>query len=273
MSSASRERVLRRDRLLIVLAVAALAALAWMHVLWLAGDMNMAGMDMTGFRMIPAGIAMMAPTMAPWSAFEFIIVFLMWSVMMVGMMLPSVTPMLLIQARVARRATEQKQPFAATAWFAAGYLAAWIAFALAATLAQWALERASLLTSEMQIARNVAGAIILTLIGAYQWTPAKDTCLAYCQSPLFFIQRHGGFGRDAAAALRLGALHGAYCVGCCWALMALLFVAGVMNVTWIAAITNFILAEKLIPAGRLLSRAAGLGCLAVGLWWLASGLR
>ena len=122
-------------------------------------------------------------------------------------------------------------PFAATAWFVGGYLLAWIAFSLAVTSAQWALERAALLTPTMASASNILGGVVLIVAGLYQWTPLKEACLLHCQSPLTFILRRGGFRSDPAAALALalGAPHGIYCIGCCWALMVLLFVGGVMS--------------------------------------------
>ncbi len=145
MTEALLEVLLRRDRIIVAAALAALTALAWTDVLWLAADMGMGGMDMTGFRMIPAGIGIMAPALAPWQAIEFAYVFAMWAVMMIGMMTPSAAPMILIYARVGRQASAQGKPFAATGWFATGYLLTWVGFALVATVAQWALERTALL--------------------------------------------------------------------------------------------------------------------------------
>ena len=139
------------------------------------------------------------------------------------------------------------KPLAATGWFAAGYLLAWIGFSLAATLLQWVLEREALLDPRMAIASNLLGAIVLIAAGVYQWTPLKDVCLAQCQSPLRFLMRHGGFRSDLRGCLLLGLRHGAYCVGCCWVLMALLFVVGVMNVLWIALLALLVLLEKLTP--------------------------
>jgi predicted metal-binding membrane protein len=141
MTDTAIEAVLRRDRAIVAAALFVLAGLAWAYMLWLAADMNMGGMDMSGFRIIPAGRAMMVPTTAPWNATEFALVFAMWAVMMVGMMTPSAAPTILIYARVGRQAAQQGKPFAASSWFASGYLLAWIGFALAATFAQWALER------------------------------------------------------------------------------------------------------------------------------------
>ena len=270
MTDGALETVLRRDRLVVAGALAAIAALAWGYVLWLAADMDMGGMDMTAFRMIPAGIGIMAPTNAPWKAIEFAFVFVMWAVMMVGMMAPSAAPMLLIYARVGRQAKAQSKPFAATGWFAAGYFLAWIGFSLAATLVQWAIERAALLDSQMASASNVLGGVILIAAGVYQWTPLKDVCLANCQSPFWFLMRYGGFRGDVPGCLLLGLRHGLYCVGCCWVLMALLFVGGVMNVLWIALLALLVLLEKVTPFGRWIARAAGAACVAAGAWLLLS---
>src|SRR5499426_3903095 len=149
MVKAALETVLRRDRIVVAAALAVLAALAWAYVLWLAADMNMGGMDMTGFRMIPAGIGIMAPADTPWRAMEFAFVFAMWAVMMVGMMTPSAAPMILMYARVGRQGKAAGKPLAAAGWFAAGYFLAWIGFSLLATLVQWGVERAALLDSRM----------------------------------------------------------------------------------------------------------------------------
>jgi predicted metal-binding membrane protein len=222
--------------------------------------------------MIPAGMGLMMPANAPWTSMEFAFVFVMWAVMMIGMMTPSAAPMILIYARVGRQAAQQAKPLVASAYFAAGYLVTWIGFALAATLAQWALERSALLTPTMVGASDVFAGAVLIGAGVYQWTPLKDACLRQCQAPWLFIQRHGGFRPDAMGALVLGVRHGAYCIGCCWALMALLFVGGVMNVLWIAAIAILVLAEKAVPAGRVIPRIAGAGLLAGGAWLLAQAL-
>ena len=272
MADVTLEAILRRNRAIVAAALIVLTALAWSYLLWLVADMDMGGMDMSGFRMIPTGMSLMKPATAPWNAIEFAFVFVMWVVMMVGMMMPSATPMILLYARVGGQAANTGEALAATWWFAAGYLLIWTAFALAATFAQWVLERASLLTPTMAGSGVVFGGIVMIAAGLYQWVPLKDACLRQCQAPWLFIQRHGGFRGDALGSLVLGARHGMYCVGCCWALMALLFVGGVMNVLWIAAITIFVLAEKIVPAGRAISRIAGLGFFAWGVWLLTQAL-
>jgi predicted metal-binding membrane protein len=164
MSAGALEFVLRRDRAVIAAALVVLTALAWAYLLWLADDMAMGGMDMTGFRMIPAGMGLMMPASAPWQSIEFAFVFAMWVVMMIGMMTPSATPMVLLYARVGRQAAMQGKPFAASGWFLGGYLVAWAVFALAATVAQWALERVALLTPRMESANDIFGGLVL--IGA-----------------------------------------------------------------------------------------------------------
>jgi predicted metal-binding membrane protein len=264
MTDSALETVLRRDRVIVGGAIALIAALAWAYVLWLASDMDMGGMDMTDFRMIPAGIGLMMPASEPWRAVEFAYVFVMWAVMMVGMMAPSAAPMILMYARVARQGRAQGKPFAATGWFAAGYVIAWSGFSLAATFLQWGIERAALLDSKMVMSSSLLGAIVLIAAGVYQWTPLKDVCLAQCQSPFLFLMRHGGFRADVRGCLLLGLRHGGYCVGCCWILMALLFVGGVMNALWIALLALLVLLEKVAPFGRWIARAAGVGCVAAG---------
>jgi predicted metal-binding membrane protein len=134
---------------------------------------------------------------------------------------------------------------------------------------QWAVERAALLDSRMASASNAFGAIVLIAAGVYQWTPLKDVCLAQCQTPLQFLMRHGGFRGDVPGCLLLGLRHGAYCVGCCWVLMALLFVGRVVNVLWIALLALLVLLEKLTP-GRWVPRVAGAVCVAAGAWLLLS---
>jgi len=261
------EAVLRRDRAIIITALVIITAVAWADIVWLANDMWMGGMDMTGFRMIPAGQGWMMPVSAPWQPIEFVAVFVMWVVMMIGMMTPSVAPMILIYARIGRQAGGEGQPLAVSAWFVLGYLLSWTTFSLAATSAQWALERAALLTPMMESVSNILGATALIVAGLYQWTPFKDACLSYCQTPLGFILRYG-FRREAIGALALGFRHGLYCIGCCWALMVLLFVAGVMNLFWIAALSALVLVEKVVPFGRLVPRIAGIAFIAGGVWLL-----
>jgi len=278
MSGTVLETVLRRDRAVIASALAVLVLMAWAYIFWLARSMDregrgataeMPGMAMPGEAADPGSLM---PAMHEWSGAEFVFTFVMWAVMMVGMMTPSAAPMILIYARVGRHAALTGKPLAATGFFAGGYLIAWSMFALIATLGQWGLDRWLFLTPAMSSASTALSGIIFIAAGIYQWTPQKDACLANCQSPLFFIQRHGGFRRSAFGSMSIGFKHGLYCSGCCWALMGLLFVGGVMNVLWIAAIATFVLAEKLLPVGRLLSRTAGVAMILGGAWLLTTNV-
>jgi predicted metal-binding membrane protein len=268
MNTSALEAILRRDRAIIIASLTALTALAWSDLVWLANDMAMDGMDMTGYRMIPAGQALMMPTSSPWQPIEFAYVLVMWVVMMIGMMTPSVAPIILVYARVGRQAVESR-PFASVvAWFASGYFLAWIAFSLAATSAQWALERAALLTPMMASTSKITGGTLLILAGLYQWAPLKDVCLSQCQAPLGFILSRGGFQGGGTSSLMLGFRHGIYCLGCCWALMVVLFALGVMNLFWIAALAILVLLEKVVPSGRAIARIAGVAFSAGGVWML-----
>jgi predicted metal-binding membrane protein len=262
--------VLRRDRIVILLALSFLIVLAWSYLLWLASDMDMDGIDMTGFRMIPSGMGLMMPAESPWRPMEFAFVFAMWTMMMVGMMIPSTVPMVLMYARIGRL-TGVRTPLAATVWFGAGYFLVWAAFSLFATLVQWALERAALLDSGMTNTSNVVGGLLFVAAGSYQWTRLKDICLAQCQKPFAFLIGHGGFRGDAAGSLMLGLRHGVYCVGCCWVLMMLLFVSGVMSVVWILAVALGILLERVTSFGRLFAPLAGIVLVAAGAWFFVGG--
>jgi predicted metal-binding membrane protein len=233
---------LHRDRWIVVIALVAISGLALGYTYWLA----------TGFDMSD----MMSPVFRPWSAGYFGFMLAMWVVMMIGMMTPSVAHMVLLYAAIARQ-DAGRHSFAPPGWFLAGYLLAWSLFAAAATLLQWLLEWAAVVTPMMAGTGRFLGGVLLVLAGIYQWLPAKQACLASCRAPLSFVQRHGGFQPRAAGALRLGVLHGFYCIGCCWALMALLFAFGVMNLQWIATLMVVVLVEKLAPAGKALSRVLG----------------
>jgi predicted metal-binding membrane protein len=261
--------VVRRDRLVVVLALILLSALAWSYLLWLSADMGMGGMDMSGFRMIPSGMGFMVPAHTPWPAIEFAFVFVMWTVMMVGMMVPSAVPIIVMYARVGRYTQAQGTPLRATAYFSIGYVLVWGVFSLFATLTQWGLERAGLLDAAMASTSNILGAVVFVAAGTYQWTRIKYVCLTQCQMPFAFLIHHGGFRRDAPGALILGLRHGAYCVGCCWMLMTLLFVGGVMNVLWMGLLALVVLLEKVIPWARL-AHLVGVIFVAAGAWLLST---
>ena len=264
--------VLRHDRIFVLLGLTLLTVLAWSYLLWLSFDMGMGGMDMTGLRVIPSGLGLMVPANIPWQAMEFAFVFAMWVVMMVGMMAPSAAPMFLMYARVGRLTEAQGTPFIATVWFAAGYLLVWIAFALLATLVQWALDRSALLDFTMASTDNRFAGLLFVAAGLYQWTSPNELCLTQCQKPFEFVMRHGGYRCDALGSVMLGLRHGAYCVGCCGTLMALLLVGGVMNVFWIVLLALLAYLERVPSMGRLIARVAGILLIAAGAWLFSMGM-
>ena len=212
----------------------------------------MGGMDMTGFRMIPSGMGLMMPAHEPWRTLEFAFVFAMWTVMMVGMMTPSAVPMIFTYARVGRQTEAQDTPLTRNCLVRCRLFPCLDRFRVLATLVQWAFERAALLDFAMASTSTVVGGLLFVAAGSYQWTRLKDVCLTQCQMPFAFLIRQGGFRRDALGSLVLGLRHGAYCVGCCWALMTLLLVGGVMNVLWFVLLALLILLEKVTPFGRRL---------------------
>jgi len=254
------ENLLKQEKRVVAAGLVLLTALAWVYLLHLnrAMAMPMAGMpDMPG---------MMMPMTHDWTATDLLMTFLMWAAMMVGMMVPSAAPMILTFAAVNRQRAQRGRPYVPTAIFLAGYLIAWTAFSAFAALAQWKLQAAALLDAHTQKAvPGVAGSLLL-LAGLFQLTPWKNACLTRCRSPLDFLTTQWREGRGGA--FRMGLLHGFYCVGCCWMLMTLLFVVGVMNLAWVAAIAAFVLAEKLLPYS-LVARGFGAAiCLAAGLAWI-----
>jgi predicted metal-binding membrane protein len=247
--------VLRRDRIIVLAGLISVAALAWAYTVYLAHDMGNMHMGM--------GMGMAMPKMQSWSLMDFVSMFLMWAVMMVAMMVPTAAPMILIFANVNRKRQEQERPYVPTAVFLSGYLLVWTGFSVLATLAQWGLHEAALLSPMMVSTSPILGGILLLAAGIFQWTPLKYACLKHCRSPLSFLMTDWREGYRGA--LIMGLKHGSYCTGCCWFLMALLFVAGVMNLLWVATITAFVLVEKAVPRGDLVGRIAGVALCIAGL--------
>lgn len=262
------EAIFRRDNAIAAAALVALALLAWLVLLAGAGT----GMDpfaMSGW-LLPSGSP--AAQSGAWTPAYWLISFFMWAIMMVAMMLPSASPMVLLYARVVRQAEVKGQIRNASlciAAFAAGYFALWIVFSAFAVSAQWALEHAGAM-SAMMVLRSpaLAGALVIGA-GLYQLTPLKDSCLAHCRSPAAFLAAHWRPG--VAGAWRMGLAHGAYCVGCCWALMLLLFAGGVMNLLWIVGLSVLVLLEKLMPHGMHLRVPLGLLLVIAGAGLMLSG--
>ena len=225
MTKTSIDVVLQFNRAIIIVAIGTISILAWSYILWLAAHTSMlgvpavdstgmAGMDMPAIPMPPGSmsgrnmagvIAVAEPAFRPWGIAHFAFVFIMWAVMMVGMMTPSVAPMVLLYATVGRKAAASGRSLPATAWFLGGYLSAWIAFSLAATGVQWILTRLALLSPMMESTSGIFPSSVLIVAGLYQWSPLKNTCLKQCQTPLGFLMRRGGFRSEPFGALRLGA--------------------------------------------------------------------
>ena len=238
------QAVLVRERLTVLAGLASAVALSWLYLVPASRDMYGAMDGLSAWMM-----------QAEWDARYFVLIFLMWVVMMLGMMLPSAAPAILLYATVMRNSAQAEAPVARTYAFAGGYLLAWAGFSLAATLLQWGLAEAALLSMMMDSASPALGAALLVTAGVYQWTPLKEKCLTYCRGPATFLTQN--FRPGIRGALVLGAHHGLYCVGCCWALMLLLFFGGVMSLFWIGAITIFVLLEKLAPFGVQGGRLSG----------------
>jgi predicted metal-binding membrane protein len=239
-----------RDYWTIGFALAGMTLLSWYYLISMAHG-------------LPAGLECCMLPIKNWDFNYFKMVFIMWTIMMIGMMLPSAVPMTMIYAAVARKAKKQGMPLASTWFFVGGYILMWTLFSLAATFIQWKLDQTALLSPLMASQNPKFGAGILIAAGIYQWLPVKDRCLTLCQSPFHFISRHWRQGN--IGALRMGIDHGIYCIGCCWLLMLLLFVGGVMNLLWVGTIAVFILLEKILPFGRQGGKWAGFMMIVIGM--------
>jgi predicted metal-binding membrane protein len=291
LPDAALEAALRRDRTVVIAALVVVIVAAWLYLLLGAGtgmsalemtgaplggsadmdmgmgeeapmDQNGPEMAMDGSDMAPGDGMMMAMAPMAWTPGYAILMFFMWWIMMMAMMLPSASPMILLFARFNRSQRDKGAPYVPTAVFALGYLWVWAAFSVVAVTAQWSLERSGLLSSMMASTSVILGAVLLIAAGLYQLTPLKYACLKHCRSPLFFISHHWRPGEWGA--LRMGLEHGAFCTGCCWFLMALLFYGGIMNLFWIIGLALFVLLEKVAPAGHWVGRILGAGLIAWG---------
>jgi predicted metal-binding membrane protein len=229
---------------------------------------GVASQESMGSSMRMAHSAMMQP--AIWTPSYAALIFLMWWIMMVAMMLPSASPMILLFARLQRQQKEKGSPFVSTSVFTAGYLVTWGVFSMVATGAQWGFECVGLLSAMMTSTSGLFAGILLLAAGIYQLTPLKHACLRHCRSPIQFIMHHWRTG--SGGACRMGIEHGAFCLACCWFLMALLFVGGVMNLYWIVGLAIFVLLEKTIPAGHWLGFITGIGLMVWGGWLTAGTL-
>ena len=258
------EGLLKRDRAIVIAALVCITLLAWFYLVDMARGMS--AMDLPlGEAM---GEAMGMTQISQWTPGYFVMMFLMWAIMMIGMMVPSAAPMVLVYASFVRK-NEKAAPYLSTGSFLGGYLLVWTAFSLVATLMQWGLDEAALLSSMMVTTSPLLGAGILIAAGVYQLTPFKSACLVHCRNPVQYFMTHWRKGR--IGALRMGLHHGAFCLGCCSFLMMLLFFGGVMNLLWIAAITLFVLLEKALPHGPLAGKITAPLLILTGLFVLIAG--
>ncbi len=264
------ESALRRDRWIVIVGLAAMTLLSWAYIVAGAGT-GMSLWDMTSASLFPhrvAEVPMDSISMQPgaWTPGYGIVMLLMWWIMMIAMMTPSAAPMILLYGWVTRHAQaggHLQQGAVPTAAFAGGYLLAWLGFSLVATLLMWALERAVFISAMTMSSTNAwLSAAILIFAGLYELSPLKHACLQRCRNPADFLSRHWRPG--PSGAVRMGLEHGLFCVGCCWVLMALLFVGGIMNVLWIAILALFVTLEKVSPHGPRFAWFGGIVLLAWG---------
>ncbi len=254
ISTNSLGRLLKRDRFIILCGLFSITLLSWLYIIYLYNQMVYMDMNALFFAM---------PMTPGWTATDFILLYLMWLVMMIAMMTPSVVPLILIFAKVNRERREHEGPFISASYLMTGYFLVWAAFSLAATSLQWLLQQLSLLNPEMKTTNNILGGMILIITGLFQFTPLKQICLKHCRTPISFVLNHWKEGK--AGALKMGIENGLYCLGCCWMLMVLLFVAGIMNLLWVALIALFVLLEKISPRVKWISDVAGLALIGFGL--------
>ena len=228
---------------LIIAAISGVVLLSWYYMVF-AMTMNM-------------------EPVASWQLTDILMLFVMWSIMMIGMMLPSATPVILLINKLNQQRKTRQAPFTHTLFFISGYLLAWIFYSALITLIQWWLHHLSILSAMMISANHIFSGILLLIAGLYQWTPYKQKCLQLCRSPLSLLTTQWQEGINGA--IRLGFKHGQYCLGCCWFLMALLFVTGVMNLKWIFILTLLVLVEKCLPKGDVLGNGLGILLVLLGI--------
>jgi len=246
---------LRRDRVVVGAALAVVVVLSWAYVVLGAGTGTPAS-QMSGLPTalhVSDPMAMMQPTR--WTSGYALLMFIMWWLMMLATMLPSAAPMILLFAALTRSQHGSTAPYASTGLFAAGYLAVWAAFSILAVALQWQLSRLALLSPMMVATSTALGAILLLAAGVWQFTPLKQVCLRHCRAPAEFLTLHWRNGQGSA--VRMGIVHGVYCLGCCWMLMLLLFYGGIMNIYWIAGLTTLVFVEKLAPFGKWVTGLVG----------------
>ena len=246
------EAALEHERVVTATLIVVIPLVCWT---WIA----LMAQDMYGTMLGPSAWMMTAD----WDVPHLLLLWAMWAVMMTAMMLPSASPLVLLYAGALRTRGDARVGRKTYA-IAAGYVLVWTLFSVAATVLQRVLSSVLVLTPMMEPSTPEAAAVLLAIAGLYQLTPLKGACLRVCRSPLSYLLQHWAPG--TFAAFRLGAQHGAYCLGCCWALMLLLFAGGVMNLVVIVALTLWVLAEKFAPFGEQTARVSGVALLAGAVW-------
>jgi predicted metal-binding membrane protein len=242
--------LVKKDRFALAVALGGLVGLSWWY-LYHMNDMSMH----------------MALGVAPWRLADFVSMFLMWAVMMVAMMVPTTFRSILIFAAITEQQKRRGLSFVSSLWFTFGYIIAWTGFSLVATGLQWRLDQAALMSPQMALSSPLIGAAAVIFAGLWQLSPLKDACLRHCRTPAVYLAQH--FRPGHWGATRLGLLHGLYCLGCCWLLMGLLFVGGVMNLAWVLVITLFVLIEKCLPPWACLTPVSGVAMVLIGVGYLA----
>ncbi len=250
----------QQDKKIVVSGLFTVAAIGWLYMFYMAWAMG--NMHLIDMWMPPHG------GVRPWTVWDYFMLFLMWLTMMLAMMTPTAAPMVLMFATVNKQKKLKQQPYAPTFIFLAGYLVAWAIFSIVASAIQWPLHESGLLNPMMNSRSYLMSGGILIVAGLYQWTPMKDVCLHQCRTPLGFLMTAWKDGK--IGAFKMGLHHGLFCVGCCWALMAVLFAVGVMNILWVILITIFVLLEKILPISpKLMRTITGLALIIWGSYWLA----
>jgi len=249
-----------RDHWIVYSAMLIVCLLAWLYMAYMGWAMQ--HMDVVDMWMPPRAGG------SAWQLYDFWMLFAMWAVMMIAMMTPSVLPMVSMYVTVTQSQKSKNQAYTPTIIFLCGYLFIWVLFSVGISIVQYPLHISGLLNPMMDSRSYLLSGVILIVAGVYQWTPWKDACLEQCRSPLNYLMtswRQGAWG-----AIRMGMNHGAYCVGCCWALMAVMFSVGVMNVLWMVVITLFVLAEKISPlSSKYVRIISGVGLVVWGSYWLS----
>ncbi len=252
------ERLLQREQLLVFSCLAAVIMTSWAYMLHMAWEMSGAGAEIT------------LACLMNWGPGNIAHMFIMWAIMMTAMMFPSATPMILMFTTLNEEQRETQRPLMPAGLFVLGYFLVWTSYSALAAMAQWGLHVATLLSHNLVITSPLLGGMLLVAAGVFQWTPFRDACMSRCRSPLGFLMAEWREGR--LGALIMGLKHGLNCVGCCWLLMLLSFVLGVMNMLWMAVVTVFMLVEKAYPRSQWVSRTGGLILIAWGLWVAAGAM-